>query len=321
MPDQNTIRIATRTSQLALWQANEVMSRLEKLGYPCTLVLIESSGDLNLSQPIYAMGISGVFTKQLDAALLNNEADIAVHSLKDVPTIPAEGLVVAGTLERGASEDVVILKNKAVLEDTDSKANIATGSLRRKAQWLAKYPNHTMLPIRGNVPTRLRKFNESEEMDGVIFAKAGLERLGLLPEDALVLDWMLPAPAQGIVGIMCRENDAVAINACQAINHQDSFIAGFMERQFMRTLMGGCSVPISAKALVKDASVHMEGAVYSFDGSRNEVMKGHFEFNEWNTAGKELAEIIAATETGKAILKEIRNNKPHEEGAIHQSDE
>src|ERR1043165_484915 len=207
MENKNTVRIATRSSPLALWQANSVKHKLEAIGINCELVLIESTGDQQQTQPLYAMGISGIFTKQLDTALLNNQADIAVHSLKDVPTLLAENLFLAAVLERGAHEDVALVKNESILHKAGQPAVIATSSLRRSAQWLAKYPNHKTVPIRGNVQTRLRKFEEANDIDAIIFAKAGLERLGLLPAYAQVLDWMLPAPAQGTIGIVCRKDD------------------------------------------------------------------------------------------------------------------
>ena len=259
------IKIATRGSKLALWQAEAVKAELLRLGYTCEIITYESTGDAHLLQPIYAMGISGVFTKQLDIAVINKQADIAVHSLKDVPTKLADNLFLAATLPRGAAEDVVVIKNKDMLENRDSIATVATGSLRRKSQWLAKYPKHRIVPIRGNVQTRLKKFSESNETDAVIFAKAGLERLELLTSNSVTLDWMLPAPAQGIVGIVCREDDNEMKEVCNKINHQNTFIEGAVERQFLQTLMGGCSVPLSARAKVQGSELYFQGAMHAFD--------------------------------------------------------
>jgi len=317
----SAIRIATRTSELALWQANTVKSAMENKGFHCEIVPIESSGDMDLTQPIYSMGITGVFTKQLDAALLNNQADIAVHSLKDVPTVPAEGLIVAAALDRGPSEDVLIIKDKSTLDKPDYRASIATGSLRRKAQWLAKYPNHFIVPIRGNVPTRLRKFRESNDIDGIIFAKAGLDRLSLLPDDAIVLDWMLSAPAQGIVGVMCRENDANSIKALETINDWSAFFEGFAERQFLNRLMGGCSVPISAKAEVKESSILFKGAVHSYDGSRQAHVEKNFDISELEKAGKKAAEMLLENEPARKIIEEIRNTNLDEKNTGNQNAE
>lgn len=310
------IRIATRTSKLALWQAEAVKDELKKKGHKCELVLIESTGDLQLTQPIYAMGISGVFTKQLDIALIDGTADIAVHSLKDVPTQMAEGLILSAVLPRGAHQDIVIVKDRKTIEDNVGQATIATSSLRRRAQWLAKYPAHSTTPIRGNVQTRLRKFAENEEMAGVIFAKAGLERLGLIPTDAVILDWMIPAPAQGIVGIVCRVSDRETIEKCQAINHMDSFIAGHIERQFLSTLMGGCSVPISALAVVEADRIKFKGAIHSFDGGDHYIVNEVFACQDWQDAGIIAAKELLSREGAKELLGEIKNKKWDAEGTI-----
>lgn len=267
---------------------------------------IESTGDIQLTKPIYQLGVTGVFTKQLDVALLNNEADIAVHSLKDVPTQLAEGLTIASVLERGSHEDVLLHKGTSAFENELSLATVATSSLRRRAQWLSKYPKHNIVPIRGNVQTRLSKFSNDEAMDGVIFAKAGLERLGLLPANAIILNWMLPAPAQGIVGIACREDDAEMIAACQSINHQPSFTVGTVERMFMRTLMGGCSVPISGLAVIDGDSLKIKGSIDAYDGSRSFNINRTVDLNEWQTAGKDSAEILMQQAGAMALIEEIR---------------
>ena len=317
MTSSRIIRIATRSSPLALWQANTVKRLLEANGNACELVLIESTGDLQLTQPLYAMGISGVFTKQLDVALLNSQADIAVHSLKDVPTQLAEGLFLCATLERGSFEDVALYKDKDFLENSLSDATIATSSLRRRAQWLAKYPKHKMSPIRGNVQTRLRKFAEGEELKAVIFAKAGLERMNLLPENHIVLDWMLPAPAQGIVGIVCRENDNEMREVCNAISNKQSFITGTIERQFLKTLLGGCSVPISALAKIVGDRIHFRAAMHDFDGSKFYAEDRVINLSDWQNAGKETAEKLLQQHGAVELLEAIRNKNWNEEGSVN----
>lgn len=317
MKPSRIIKIASRTSKLALWQTELVKSRLEARGHKCEIVLMESTGDMQLTQPIYALGISGVFTKQLDTALLNKQADIAVHSLKDVPTHLAQGLIIAAVLERGPAEDLVIIKNASLLHNNLSVATIASGSLRRRAQWLAKYPNHKMVGIRGNVQTRLRKFDESDEMDAVIFAKAGLERLGLIPENAEVLHWMLPAPAQGIIGIACREEDTELQEVLLGINHQETFMAASVERQFMNTMMGGCSVPISALAQINGSELEFKGAMHSFDGKQVFEMNRVMLVSEWTDAGKICAENLLQQPGATALIEEIRNKKWDEEGAVN----
>jgi len=312
-----TIKIASRTSKLAMWQTELVKSRLEARGHICEIVPLESTGDLQLTQPIYALGISGVFTKQLDAALLNKQADIAVHSLKDVPTQLAQGLIIAAVLERGPSEDLVIIKNKSKFEDNGSTAVIASGSLRRRGQWLAKYPNHQMVGIRGNVQTRLRKFAESDEMDAIIFAKAGLERLGLVPDNSEVLHWMLPAPAQGIIGIACREEDNEMRDVLNAINHQETFIAASVERQFMQTMVGGCSVPISALAQVNGSELEFKGAMHAYDGKLAFEVNRVMLVSEWTGAGKICADKLLAQPGAAVLIEEIRNKNWDEKGVVN----
>lgn len=239
--------------------------------------------------------------------MLNNEADIAVHSLKDVPTQLANGLTIPAVLQRAAHQDVLIYKDLQLFENQLSLATVATSSLRRKAQWLSKYPKHTIVPIRGNVQTRMSKFTENSDIQGVIFAKAGLERLGMLPENALTLDWMLPAPAQGIVGIACRVNDDEMISACKGINHQPSFIVGTVERAFMRTLMGGCSVPISALAIINGTEIDIKGAVDAYDGTSSFNIHKVVDLKEWEGAGKASAEMLMQQPGAMKLIEEIRN--------------
>lgn len=308
------IKIATRSSPLALWQANAVKQKLENNGHSCELVLIESTGDMQLTQPIYALGITGVFTKQLDVALLNKQADIAVHSLKDVPTQLAANIALAAVLERGAHEDVVIVKNKERLSDFESVLTVATSSLRRKAQWLARYKKHSTVPIRGNVQTRLRKFADGQNIDAVIFAKAGLERLDLLTGNCVTLDWMLPAPAQGIIGIACREDDTAMKEVCSKINHEQTFIAGYAERDFLRTLHGGCSVPISAFARITNEALEFKGAIHSYTGEQCFEITLAVNALQWQQAGKQAAEKILEQPGATELLDDIRNRSWENEG-------
>jgi hydroxymethylbilane synthase len=300
-----------------LWQAEAVKTELTRLGYTCEIITYESTGDAHLLQPIYAMGISGVFTKQLDIAVINKQADIAVHSLKDVPTRLAENLFLAATLPRGAAEDVVIIKDKSILDNRGSTAIVATGSLRRKSQWLAKYPKHNIVPIRGNVQTRLKKLWDSKETDAVIFAKAGLERLGLLDENAVILDWMLPAPAQGIVGITCRDDDPQMKEVCGKINHHNTFIEGSVERQFLQTLMGGCSVPLSAWARIQGDEINFDGAMHAFDGSRHFRIHDNKPVSGWQNIGAESANRLLQQLGANELLLEIRNKKWDDESALN----
>ncbi len=263
---QTPIRIGTRESQLAVWQATQVKELLEKEGIPATLVYIKSEGDIDLKTPLYEMNVQGIFTRALDIALLNHSIDIAVHSMKDVPTRLPEGIQQAAILKRGPVHDLLVYKKDLdFLRRQDGPVRIATSSIRRTAQWLHKYPTHQIQNLRGNVNTRLRKLAE-EDWDAAIFAQAGLERIQLRPENSIVLDWMLPAPAQGAILVACREEDEQSFTRCQPLNDHDTALCTRIERDFLRTLLGGCSTPISALAEIEDGDIYFSGQLLSLDG-------------------------------------------------------
>jgi hydroxymethylbilane synthase len=262
------IRIGTRSSELALWQANTVAQQLAHLGHETEIVKIDSIGDAVLDKPLYELGVTGVFTKNLDVALINKKIDIAVHSFKDVPTKLPQGMVQAAILKRGDYNDVLVLKKDAHFFENET-ALIATGSLRRKAQWLYRYPNHKITGLRGNVNTRLRKLEEND-WNGAIFAAAGLKRLHLLPESEkyIKLDWMVPAPAQGAVMIAVMEEEEELISICSEINDEDTAKCVAVEREFLRVLEGGCTAPIGALARIWDDEIKFRGVLFSPDGSK-----------------------------------------------------
>ena len=267
------IRIGTRDSQLALWQAKTVQSQLEQLGYKTVIVPVKSTGDIVLDKPLYELGITGIFTKTLDIAMLNGDIDIAVHSLKDVPTILPKGIVQAAVLKRGNINDCLVFKNnEEFLSQRD--AVIATGSLRRRAQWLNYYPTHKVVGIRGNVNSRLEKL-ENNDWNGAIFAAAGLGRLGIKPENAINLHWMVPAPAQGAVMVAALEEDEEIRTICSEINHRETEICTGIEREFLNRLEGGCTAPIGAICYInKEEEVNFKGILLSKDGTRKiEVAK------------------------------------------------
>ncbi|WP_420401564.1 hydroxymethylbilane synthase [Flagellimonas sp.] len=304
------IRIGTRDSELALWQATTVQNQLADLGYDSTLIPIKSTGDQVLDKPLYELGITGIFTKTLDVAMLKGQIDIAVHSMKDVPTQLPKGIVQAAVLERAVTEDILVHKGLDFL-DNDVPATIATGSLRRKAQWLNKYPNHKVVDLRGNVNTRLIKLIEND-WQGAIFAKAGLERIKLLPKDVLPLDWMVPAPAQGAMLAVAMENDEFSREALQKLNHSNSELATSIEREFLRTLEGGCTAPIGALAHIENENVHFKGVLFSLDGRQ----KLQIEKTVSLTAAKELGQKSAKEildKGGDKLMDEIRN----ENSALH----
>jgi hydroxymethylbilane synthase len=303
------LRIGTRDSQLAVWQATLVQGLLKETGVASELVYIKSEGDIDTVTPLYALGVTGVFTKTLDAALLNNRIDIAVHSMKDVPTQLAKGIQQAAVLERASYKDILVYKNDvSFLSDVHFSATIATGSIRRIAQWLHKYPNHKTENLRGNVNTRLQKLKDSE-WNGAIFAAAGLERIGIRPQSSVDLDWMLPAPAQGAIMIVCRDGDNYAFESCQSFNDEATALCTKIEKDFLRVLMGGCSTPISALAAISGETVSFRGNICSPDGAELveiELKRGR---KESTSLGEEAALEILANGQAKQIMETVRNGK------------
>jgi hydroxymethylbilane synthase len=263
------LRIGTRESQLALWQANHVKYLVKKLGVEAELVHIKSEGDLDLTTPLYAMGVQGIFTRSLDQALLNNQIDLAVHSMKDVPVQLPVGLKEAAILERDSPYDLLVShpSGENINLDNHSPITIASSSLRRKAQWLYKFPADQIEPIRGNVNTRLKKL-ESSKWQGAIFAAAGLQRIGLRPANAIELDWMIPAPAQGAIMIICREKENDIITLCQKLNHERTAFCVKLERDFLTALLGGCSTPIGALAEIEGEEIYFRGNLFDPTGEK-----------------------------------------------------
>ncbi|WP_424492892.1 hydroxymethylbilane synthase [Salinimicrobium sp. GXAS 041] len=298
-----TIRIGTRDSELALWQANTVKNALEALGHSTELIPVKSQGDLVLDKPLYEFGITGIFTKTLDVAMLTNEIDIAVHSMKDVPTSLPKGIVEAAVLKRAHTQDILIHKGTDFL---NSEGIIATGSLRRKAQWLHKYANHEVVDLRGNVNTRLQKLEDSN-WNGAIFAAAGLERINLKPESHIDLNWMIPAPAQGAMLVVAKEEDSFCRKALAALNHEESQICVHVEREFLRTLEGGCTAPIGALATIKEDKLHFKGALFSIDGSQKFEIEREIIISAKEGFGKACAQEILQN-GGAEVMKEIKSS-------------
>jgi len=296
------IRIGTRDSELALWQANTVKSRLENLGYQTELVPVKSQGDLVLDIPLYEMGIVGVFTKTLDVAMLGGKVDIAVHSMKDVPTLLPKGIIQTAVLERATSNDILITNGEI---DYNKPCTVATGSLRRKAQWLNRYPNHEIVDLRGNVNTRLQKLKDNN-WEGAIFAKAGLERIKVLPSQYTELDWMIPAPAQGAMVIVAMENDEFSIEATSKLNHKESEICTTVEREFLRTLEGGCSAPIGAFAKIEENKIIFKGSLFSLDGKQKLDIEKSAEVLDYKDFGQNCAKYILEN-GGKELMSSLKS--------------
>lgn len=263
MNSMKSIRIGTRNSPLALWQANEAARKLKSLGIDCQIVPVLSSGDKNLSQPLYSMGITGVFTRDLDAALLNDEIDIAVHSLKDVPTILPENISLYAFLERDFPQDVLVRNSKSKTKPIEN-LKVATSSLRRRAFWLKEFPNTEFTDIRGNVQTRLQKI-EDGLADATIFSLAGLKRLAL-NIDYELLSFMLNAASQGVVTIAGKTDNQWISSILNQINHEETALCVQAEREFLQTMEGGCTAPIGAFAEIENGKMRLVGRLCSIDG-------------------------------------------------------
>lgn len=296
------IRIGTRNSPLAMWQAKEVEQKLQNLGYETVLVPVLSSGDKNLNQPLYSLGITGVFTKDLDIALLNNEIDIAVHSLKDVPTILPQNIEVSAVLERDFPQDVLVRKSSSKNKDL-AELKIATSSLRRRAFWSEKFPNTQFSDIRGNVQTRLKKLEEGE-FDATLFSLAGIKRMEMELEYE-TLDFMISAPSQGVVAISSRVDDVETKEILQKINHKTTQICVEIERSFLRTLEGGCTAPIGAIAVFDENKIKFSGRLNSLDGSKTINVVEEFKYDDSENYGKKFAEFVLKN-GGKEMMEEIK---------------
>ena len=299
-----TIRIGTRDSELALWQAHTVQKKLNDLGYTTEIVAVKSQGDIILDKPLYELGITGIFTKTLDIAMINGQVDIAVHSMKDVPTALPQGIVQAAVLERANTLDILV--HKGNLDFLTTSGTIATGSLRRQAQWWHKYPNHQVVDLRGNVNTRMQKLAESD-WNGAVFAAAGLERINLKPENYINLDWMIPAPAQGAMVVVAMANDEFTKDAVSQLNDIETEICTYIERQFLKTLEGGCTAPIGALARYDEEkdTIEFKGVLFSIDGKQKIEIEKSVDISEWKKLGFHSAQEILNT-GGAELMTEIK---------------
>ena len=298
------IRIGTRDSELALWQAHTVEKKLNDLGYKTQIIAVKSQGDLLLDKPLYELGITGIFTKTLDIAMINGQVDIAVHSMKDVPTALPIGIVQAAVLERANTLDILV--HKGNLYFLQEKGTIATGSLRRQAQWWNKYPNHSVVDLRGNVNTRMQKLQESD-WNGAVFAAAGLERINLKPENYINLDWMITAPAQGAMLVVAMANDDFTKEAVAQLNDIETEICTHIERQFLKTLEGGCTAPIGALAKYneKEDAIEFRGVLFSIDGKEKIEIDKSVPVEQWKKLGYESAQEILQN-GGTVLMKKIK---------------
>lgn len=298
--------IAARSSPLSRWQA-ETTARILREAHPGLNVRIDyftTTGDRILDSPLSRIGDKGLFTKELEHALLEKRADIAVHSLKDVQTVLPDGLVLASVTKREFVEDALVAPEGTTLDTLPRGATVATGSLRRRAQLLALRPDLHVVDVRGNVGTRLAKC-DAERWDGMILARAGLERLGLADRIAQVIppDVMISAVGQGALGIEARSDDTDTLEIVAAVEDPDTRRATNSERSFLRSLEGGCQAPIGAWGRVVDGRLHLDGVVAGLDGER--VVRGHVESYPDDDTGIALARQLLA-EGADDILASIR---------------
>ena len=300
----NKLKIGTRNSPLALWQAYEVESKLKTLGFETEIVPIISSGDKNLNQPLYALGITGVFTKDLDIALLNKEIDIAVHSLKDVPTQLPHNIQISAVLERDFPEDVLVRNDDSEPLDIEV-LKIATSSLRRRAFWLKEFPETEFADIRGNVQTRLKKLDDGIA-DATIFSLAGIKRMNL---DITYeqIPFLLQAPSQGVVAIASLSDNEILNESLKSISHKETEICVTIEREFLKTLEGGCTAPIGAKAEMLDGQIRFIGRLCSLDGKNCIETDEIFDWNDSENFGEKIA-LKVLENGGKELMEEIRKS-------------
>ncbi|PLX83778.1 MAG: hydroxymethylbilane synthase [Desulfuromonas sp.] len=302
------LRIGTRASQLALWQANWVKSELEKRypGMEVVLTKIKTQGDKILDVPLAMVGGKGLFVKEIEEAMLRGEIDIAVHSMKDVPTIFPEGLALRCITEREDVRDIVVLRpGVASWRDLPQKARVGTSALRRKAQLLHIRPDLEMVDIRGNVETRMRKLTD-DNLDAVILAAAGMHRLGFTGQigEYLPVDVSIPAIGQGALGIESRIDDAETNALIDFFNHSETSWAVRAERAFLKRLEGGCQVPIACHGVVTERTLDLTGLVADCEGVHclKKTVSGSVDDAE--LLGTSLADDLLILGAGK-ILNEV----------------
>jgi len=302
------IIIGTRGSALALWQAHAVESILRS-NYPdltVRLEIINTTGDKILDTALSAIGDKGLFTKELESALLDHRADIAVHSLKDMQTRLPDGLTLASVTERERAEDVLVAREGLTLETLPEGATVATGSLRRRAQLLGLRPDLRIVDVRGNVQTRLKKYHDNG-WDGMILAYAGLHRLELSEEIAQVIPTsvMIPAVGQAALGIEAREEDEETLELLRGIEHAETRACIEAERALLRRLEGGCQVPIGAHATLKGDRLTLHAVIASIDGARVIRDSAEGSVDDADRIGTELGNRLHDV-GGEEILEEIR---------------
>lgn len=307
---QPSIIIGTRGSQLAMYQAHRVRDELIK-HYPTKKIdirIIQTKGDIILDVALSKIGDKGLFTKELEVELLNGNIDVAVHSLKDLPTVFPEGLALGGVLERGEFRDALVHRDGKKFSELGPDDVLATSSLRRRAQILKHYPNMTIVDIRGNVNTRLRKM-ENGHCTAMIMAAAGLQRLGMEDRISEILDHedFIPAVSQGAIAMEIRKDDEATEKALAAIIHQPTLLAVNAERTFLRMLEGGCQVPIGCYSRMEENRFRIKGFVSSLDATQMLVDERSGNIDESIVLAEQLAQSLI-DKGSVEILNEIRRS-------------
>lgn len=304
-----TLRLGTRGSKLARWQAEWVAGELQRQGHVVELIEIATRGDLEQVVAVEEIGARGVFTKEIQRALLNDDVDLAVHSLKDLPTEPVEGLMLAAVPERESPADVLVVRSEGraargevELAALPPGARVGTGSLRRQAQLRHARPDLQPLDVRGNVDTRLRKLDDGQ-FDALVLAEAGLRRLGLTDRisQRLPFEVMLPAVGQGALGIECRTNDQTTREAVAALNHSETHAAVIAERSLLEHLRGGCMAPVGALARLAGGTLQLSAVVLSADGVQRLAVSMNGSAEDAASLGVQAAEALLAQGAEKLI--------------------
>ena len=319
MPEKRKFIIGSRGSELALWQTNHVKATLER-HFPelnLEIKIIKTTGDKLLDVALAKIGDKGLFTKQIESALLSREIDLAVHSLKDLQTVQPKGLIISAVSKRETPNDVLISKKYASIDELPAGAKVATGSLRRRSQLLNYRPDLEIFEIRGNVPTRIAKFEESD-LDAMILAFAGVYRLSLDAHITQIIPFeiMLPAVGQGAMAVEIRSEDIELRQFLQVLNDEETEICVTAERAFLRILEGGCQVPIGANAVIENGKIHLEGMVGNLDGSVNlrDTIIG--EKNDAENLGELLADILIRKGANELLEKTREKVEKTEEEVI-----
>ena len=296
-----SIRIGTRGSKLARWQAEWVAAQLEQHGVSTEIIYLKTLGDIE-SRPIGALGSDGVFTREIQRALLDQEVDLAVHSLKDLPTAHVDGLELAAIPRRESCGDALVAAYAASLDELPKGAVVGTGSMRRRAQLLAARPDLNVSELRGNVDTRIRKLRDGE-FDAIILAEAGLRRLGLEDQISQVLpkSMMLPAVGQGALGLESRQDDMVTRQAVVCLHHLDTCRAVLSERSLLRTLQGGCLAPLGAWARVEQNSLRLDAVVLDIHGEQKIVASADAPLDQHEALGKKVGEDLLSQGAGQLL--------------------